>query len=146
MAGKPVTRGKFFSRQTLTGKLTGKIPTPGAIAEQQACDLLRQHGLKIRTLNYRTKRGEIDIIAEDNDTLVFVEVRLRSNSAYGSPEESITRHKQQRILYASQHFLQKENINDSRPCRFDTICLTDHNGSPADVQWIKDAFGGGNGW
>ncbi len=141
-----MTRDKFFSRQSITRKLIGKNRTPGAIAEQQACDLLRQHGLKIRTRNYRTKRGEIDIIAEDNDTLVFVEVRLRSNSTYGSPEESITTHKQQRILYASQHFLQKENINDSRPCRFDTICLTSHNDSPANAQWIKDAFSGGNGW
>lgn len=141
-----MTKGRLFSKHPIARKLIGKNRTSGTIAEQQACDLLAQHGLKIRARNYRTKRGEIDIIAEDNDTLVFVEVRLRSNSTYGSPEESITTQKQQRILYASQHFLQKENINDSRPCRFDTICLTNHNDSSTNPQWIKDAFSGGNGW
>ena len=119
----------------------------GAAAEQQACRLLRKHGLKIRARNYRTTRGEIDIIAEDGDTLVFVEVRLRSNSTYGSPEESITPYKQRRILHATQHYLQKQKITDSRPCRFDTICLTDHNKpATADTEWIKNAFTGGNGW
>ena len=124
-----------------------KNKTPGAIAEQKACELLRRQGLKIRVRNYRTRRGEIDIIADDGGTLVFVEVRLRSNSKFGSPEESITPRKQQRILYASQHYLQKERISDSRPCRFDTICLTGHSDSSAsDVQWIKAAFDSGDGW
>lgn len=125
----------------------GKKQSPGAAAEQQACRLLRKHGLKIRARNYRTRRGEIDIIAEEGNTLVFVEVRLRSNSAYGSPEESITAAKQQRILRASQHYLQKQKITDSQPCRFDTICLIDHNdAADSNAEWTKDAFTGGNGW
>ena len=127
--------------------MIGKKQNPGAVAEQQACRLLRKHGLKIRARNYRTRRGEIDIIAEDGNTLVFVEVRLRSNRAYGSPEESITTAKQQRILRASQHYLQKQKITDSQPCRFDTICLIDHNdATTSNAEWTKDAFTGGDGW
>ena len=121
--------------------------TSGDAAEQQACQLLRKHGLKIRARNYRTRLGEIDIIADDGDTLVFVEVRLRSNSAYGSAGESITTQKQQRILRATQYYIQKEKIAQSRPCRFDAICLTPQSGSKsAQLEWIKSAFDGGNGW
>ncbi len=124
------------------------VESRGAAAEQQACDLLRRNGLTIRARNYRTRQGEIDIIAEDGNTLVFVEVRLRSNSSFGTPNESITPQKQQRILRASQHYLQREKIGDSRPCRFDAVCLTAQHESSPDVsaQWIRDAFGGGTGW
>lgn len=119
----------------------------GARAEQQACKLLKKNGLKIRATNYRTRQGEIDIIAEDGATLVFVEVRLRNNATYGSAEESITNRKQQRIVRASQHYLQKQKIGDSRPCRFDAICLTDRDAPGAtEAQWIKHAFDGGSGW
>ena len=133
--------------------MIGRKRTTGEQAEDDACRLLRKHGLKIRVRNYRTKRGEIDIIAEDGHTLVFVEVRLRSNSAYGGPAESITPRKQQRIVYASQHYLQKEKIADSQACRFDTICLIAQSYQTAqsksatiDAEWIKDAFTGGDGW
>ncbi len=133
--------------------MIGRKRTVGEQAEHDACRLLRKHGLKIRERNYRTKRGEIDIIAEDGSTLVFVEVRLRSNSTYGGPAESITPRKQQRIIYASQHYLQKERIADSQSCRFDTICITAQSyisaqskSATVDAEWIKDAFSGGDGW
>jgi len=122
-------------------------PTPGEIAEQKACDLLLENGLSVRARNYRTRQGEVDIIAEQGELLVFVEVRLRNNLTYGQPEESITPQKQRRILYASQHYLQKEKINDSRPCRFDAICMTNSKTpNEFDVRWIKDAFGNSSGW
>jgi putative endonuclease len=121
--------------------------TPGEIAEQKACIFLRENGLSIRTRNYRTRQGEIDIIAEQDDLLIFVEVRLRNNIAFGGAEESITSQKQRRILRASQHYLQKEKINDTRPCRFDAICLTNANNLKLiDVRWIKDAFGNPGTW
>ena len=121
--------------------------SPGAAAEQQACNLLRKHGLKIQARNYRTRLGEIDIVARDGDTLVFIEVRLRSNSAFGTPSESITIGKQQRILRASQHYLQKNRIKESQACRFDAVCLiTQDDSAIGNVQWIKDAFSNGNGW
>ncbi|HAD10285.1 MAG TPA: YraN family protein [Porticoccaceae bacterium] len=124
----------------------GKTADLGAKAEQLACKLLRSHGLKIKARNYRTRRGEVDIIAEDGETLVFVEVRLRSNARFGGARESITPRKQQRIILASQHYLQQEDGN-SRPCRFDTICLDRKTGaSSSNAEWIKDAFSSGAGW
>ena len=125
----------------------GKTPTSGDIAEQKACDLLKKNGLSVRARNYRTRQGEIDIIAEQGELLVFVEVRLRNNIAYGQAEESITTKKQKRILDASQHYLQKEKINDTRPCRFDAICMTNvEDLNNFDIRWIKDAFDNSSGW
>ncbi len=119
----------------------------GARAEQWACEWLRRNGLRIKTCNYRTRRGEIDIIAEDGDTLVFVEVRLRANQKFGGARESITPRKQQRIIRASQHYLQQQPGGGSRACRFDTICIGPKTGAAEnETEWIKDAFGCGEGW
>jgi putative endonuclease len=124
-----------------------KQPLSGELAEQLACKLLRKHGLKIRARNFKTPLGEIDIIAEDRNTLVIVEVRLRNNLQFGTAEESITTGKQRRILRATQIYLQREKIDSARPCRFDAICLGGQN-APTSVKprWIKNAFGGGDTW
>lgn len=119
----------------------------GARAEQWACELLHRNGLKIKTRNYRTRRGEVDIIAEDGDTLVFVEVRLRANQKFGGAKESITPRKQRRIILASQQYLQQLPGGNSHACRFDTICISQKPGATDhETEWIKNAFGCGEGW
>jgi putative endonuclease len=106
----------------------------GKFAENQAEKLLAAAGLRILHLNYRCRQGEIDIIAQDGDTLVFVEVRSRSRQDYGSAAESITSTKQRRIIAAARHYLSA--LPRLPACRFDAITL-DAGGEPA---WIKAAF------
>ncbi|HBD12423.1 MAG TPA: YraN family protein [Porticoccaceae bacterium] len=115
----------------------------GAVAEQRACALAEASGLTIRARNYRTKLGEIDIIAEDKRTIVFIEVRLRRRGKFGSAGESITVNKQRRIIRAAQWFLQREPVDPAQDCRFDAMCLNDDDDS---IEWIKNAFSDGTGW
>lgn len=110
----------------------------GRAAERLARDFLQQRGLHIRSLNYRAPGGEIDIIAEEGKTLVFVEVRMRRDARFGTAADSIDAGKQRRLIKAAQHYLQTLGRGDSQPCRFDAICIT--GGDAADVLWVRDAF------
>ena len=116
--------------------------TPKQLAGNTAEDLATMHlaqaGLRILTRNYRVRGGEIDCIALDGDTLVFVEVRLRRNARFGGAAASIDARKQQRIIHAACCYLMRHPRQAERPCRFDCVLL---NSLDADqVEWIKDAF------
>lgn len=119
--------------------MPGKSDT-GALAEARAETFLLQHGLVKRAKNYRCKLGEIDLIMQHDTahetTLVFIEVRLRTHTAFASATESITRSKQQKIIKTAQYYLQQYQLTDKANCRFDVIAFSD-NGNP---EWIKDAF------
>jgi putative endonuclease len=93
----------------------------GAAAEALALRFLRAHGLRIVARNYRCRGGEIDLIARDGQTLVFVEVRLRSNRAFGGAAESITATKRRRLRLAAGRYL--AGLAREPPCRFDAILL-----------------------
>lgn len=108
----------------------------GKNAEQQARRHLEQRGLKLLETNYRCKLGEIDLIMQDNETLVFIEVRYRKSNAYGSAIESVTTGKQNRLVAAARHYLQANRSNT--PCRFDVVGITGQNASK--LEWIKNAF------
>lgn len=108
----------------------------GEAAEQLAADHLERHGLRVVERNYRCRLGEIDLIMHDGGTLVFVEVRLRSNRNFGSAAESITARKQQRILLAARHYLAGQR--DLPPCRFDAVLLGGLGGGT--IEWIRNAF------
>jgi TIGR00252 family protein len=106
----------------------------GKFAENRAEKMLQDAGLSILQRNYRCRQGEIDLIARDGDTLVFVEVRSRSRRDYGSAAESITPAKRRRIIAAARHYL--ATLPRIPACRFDAVTL-DAGGEPA---WIKAAF------
>ena len=108
----------------------------GAAAEQQASDYLQQQGLIEIANNYRCSGGELDLVMQANDTLVFVEVRLRSHPRFGNALESIDWRKQQRLRLAAEHYLLTHDW--SGPCRFDAVGL-DGTGQ---IQWVQDAFEG----
>ena len=90
--------------------------------------------------NYRCRRGEIDLVLADGDTLVFAEVRLRARSDFGGAAASIDHRKQSRIAFAARHYLATVARKDaSRPCRFDAVLMD--RLEPEAIEWIRDAFG-----
>jgi putative endonuclease len=117
------------------GRDTGAGPS-GAEAEDLACAWLQARGLRLRERNYRCRRGEIDLIMQDGEQLVFVEVRYRRNSRYGSAAESVTAAKQTRLISAASQYLQGQR--GALACRFDVLALSGANGERVD--WIRDAF------
>jgi putative endonuclease len=110
----------------------------GKYTESLACKHLQDHGLSHRESNYRCKLGEIDLIMQDGQTLVFVEVRYRESAAYGNAAESVNRFKQQKLLRCANHYLSVNHQHRS-PCRFDVVSL---NGplNQLVVDWIPAAF------
>ena len=108
----------------------------GADGEDLACAWLQARGLRLRERNYRSRRGEIDLIMQDGDQLVFVEVRYRASSRYGSAAESVTAAKQTRLISAASQYLQGQS--GTRACRFDVLALSGAKGERVD--WIRDAF------
>lgn len=93
----------------------------GAQAEALAAEHLMRHGLTIVTRNFRTRLGEIDLIARDGDSLVFVEVRMRSSRAFGGAAASVTHAKRARWVAAARVYLAK--IGREPPCRFDVVLM-----------------------
>lgn len=112
----------------------------GQAAEAQACGYLQSRGLQLLTRNYTVRGGELDLVMQDGDSLVFVEVRYRRQSDHGSPLESITATKQARLRKAAGHFLQQHPQLADRPCRFDVIGLTADRNGRATIEWVRDAF------
>jgi putative endonuclease len=95
----------------------------GTQGEAQAVQFLKEHGYTIMTTNYRVgKMGEIDIIAKDGDTIVFVEVKLRRTTKYGTPEEAVTYSKQRTIRRMAEGYLMFNRI-ENVPCRFDVVAI-----------------------
>lgn len=111
----------------------------GARAERLAEATLRRHGARILARNARYRGGEIDLIAEHEGYIAFVEVRLRTNGGYGSAADSITLAKQRRIVLAARHWLQEAgHAHRHRSCRFDAVLLDRLD--PPRIEWLKAAF------
>ena len=110
----------------------------GDAAEAQACARLEAAGCRILGRNVRYREGEIDIVADDCGTLVFVEVRMRRSDRFGGAVGSVDAFKRRRLVRAAQHFLLQHYGGGSRmpPCRFDVI-TADGDGIR---DWIRDAF------
>ena len=109
----------------------------GDRGEGLAETFLRKKGYRIRERNYRTKTGEIDIIAEDGNTLVFVEVKTRESIACGRPFEAVTAAKKRKL--ANTALLYLKNLRQVPPCRFDVVSIYFEKGRP-ECELIKDAF------
>ena len=113
--------------------------TAGKLGEELAADALRGMGYAILARRYRTRYGEIDIIAQDEDTLVFVEVKARRNDRFGTAAESVTAWKQRRIAAMALDYLSWVNRLDA-PCRFDVVAIDGLGTSETTVKVIKHAF------
>jgi len=105
--------------------LKGSNTTPyqlGKSGETAAARYLRRRGYKILTRGFRAQRGEIDIIAYDKHTLVFIEVKTRRSRNFGTPEESVTPSKQKQIRRVAEMYCTMHNLEEA-PCRFDVLAL-----------------------
>ena len=111
----------------------------GAQLEGVARSFLEQAGLTLVSHNFRCRLGEIDLVMRDHDTLIFVEVRGRGSTRFGSPAETVTQAKQMRLIRAAQIFLRTHPEFADWPCRFDVVALATKQRS-ARAQWIKNAF------
>lgn len=107
----------------------------GRHAEDVAATFLQQMGLSIVERNYQCRYGEIDLIARDGDALVFVEVRMRKNSAFGGAAASITPGKRDKLLRAARHYL--SGCARTPVCRFDALLIDGGNSAP---EWLKNVF------
>jgi len=110
----------------------------GQRAETLARRYLEHRGLTLVQTNFRTRRGEIDLIMRDGECWVFVEVRYRAASGFGRAVDTIDRRKQSRIVACAEYFLQQQS--GDAPARFDVICIDRCKGA-IDIDWIRDAFG-----
>ena len=113
----------------------------GADAEQLAQNHLQQQGLKLLAKNFRTPRGEIDLIMRDNTHLVFVEVRFRQRSDFGSAEESITQQKCQRLTAAALAYMQSQKLINKLSARFDAVTISpppENSATGFSINWIKN--------
>lgn len=111
----------------------------GIDAESLACDFLTAHGLALVARNFRSRYGEIDLVMQDRDGLVFVEVRYRRRDRYGGSAESVDRRKQARITACARHYIQRHPQARTRPCRFDVMAISGDLPQPR-IEWIRDAF------
>jgi putative endonuclease len=114
-------------------------PTLGAQAEIAAKQFLEEQGFQLVTRNFRSRRGEIDLIMQKNTLLIFVEVRLRQHHDFGGAAGSVTLFKQQKIIACAKAFLQHQPRFYTCDCRFDVIAIQREN-SQWQIDWLPAAF------
>lgn len=107
--------------------------------EAAAAAWAEARGWRLLQRNYRCRLGEIDLVARDGDTLVFVEVKARRGSGFGEPGEAVDGRKQARLARVARHFLLASGLGGA-PCRFDVAAVRVGPRGEAAVEWISDAF------
>ena len=110
----------------------------GKVGEELACGELVRRGYAILERRYRSRHGEIDIIARSAGTLVFVEVKARSGQAFGGGGAAVTQRKQQRVARMAEDFLARRRLVNE-PCRFDVVTV-DFGGDPPRIEVYPHAF------
>ena len=107
----------------------------GGLYEQKAAAYLKKQGYVILETNYRCRQGEIDLIAREGETLVFVEVKYRSTARYGMPSEAVDARKQRRICNVASFYLYRNHLPADTPVRFDVAAVSEQN-----MEMIENAF------
>ncbi len=121
-------------------KMSGKNSNLGKEGEDKAVNFLTSKGYNILERNYKSIFGEIDIIAKEGKTIVFIEVKSRKNYSFGTPIEQISWNKQQHIIKIALTYLKKNQLQN-QPVRFDVIGIF-----PNKIELIKNAFESGNNY
>jgi putative endonuclease len=114
----------------------------GSFFEQAALNYLLEQHLDLIEKNFQCRLGEIDLIMQDRETLVFVEVKYRKSAHFGDPLEMVSKAKQRKICKTAQVFLQKQGMNEYNTfCRFDVVSIKGPTAS-TEITWLKNAFNG----
>jgi putative endonuclease len=111
----------------------------GADGERRAVRFLKKLGYQIVKRNYKCPPGEVDIIARDGETLVFVEVKARSGTGFGLPQEAVDRRKQRRLVNVAFHYIGR--LSEQPPVRFDIVTVMQGRDGSFRVEHFPDAFG-----
>lgn len=111
----------------------------GPYGEEIAASFLQAQGYEIIERNYRKRFGEIDIIAEDGEALVFIEVKTRKSNRFGSPLEAVDIRKQQKMSRVALAYLNSFEITD-RAARFDVVAILLQGNLPPEIDLVKNAF------
>ena len=118
--------------------MTYRRQSLGILGEDLACAELRRRGYEIVGRRYRTRFGEIDIVAREGDYTVFVEVKTREGDDYGGGAEAVTEWKQRRVAQMAVDYIARHNLHD-RPCRFDVVVVNMAQGASS-VEVYTHAF------
>ncbi|HEX5637876.1 MAG TPA: YraN family protein [Gammaproteobacteria bacterium] len=117
--------------------MTTKPTNKGEAAEQLACAYLQQQGLRLLEKNYRCRQGEIDLVMQQGDSLVFIEVRQRSHARFGGAAASVTTKKQEKLRLTALHYLQHKAPGAN--ARFDVVAVQGEQ-TQQHIEWIRNAF------
>lgn len=109
----------------------------GKRGEEIACEFLRKKNFVILEQNFRSGRGEIDLIAKQNETIIFIEVKTRSSEKFGYPEESVNESKKAKLKETAINYLEQRSLQNE--IRFDIISITITK-DKTDIYHIEDAF------
>ena len=110
----------------------------GKTGEDLACAELERRGYAILARRYRRRAGEIDIVARDGETIVFVEVKARDGRAFGEAAEAVTALKRRRMTQLALDYVTRHRLTD-RPCRFDVVSIHFDAGTPV-IEVFENAF------
>jgi putative endonuclease len=113
----------------------------GDEAEALACEYLSGQGLNLLARNYRCRGGEIDLVMQHDDSLVFIEVRYRRNTGHGRASETVTASKQRRLIHCARVYMQRHHTWNV-PARFDVVSIEGPRGE-LQIDWISNAFQAG---
>ena len=111
----------------------------GKLGENLACAALQQRGYAIIATRYRTRVGEIDIVARDGDTTVFVEVKARAGDEFGGAAAAVTPWKQRKVALMAMDYLGRHRLEE-QPCRFDVVTVDVFDGRPPKIEIYQHAF------
>jgi len=114
--------------------------TIGFKGEKIAENYLLQQGLSLVSRNFYCRLGEVDLIMEDGNCLVFVEVRQRKNNSYGSPIETISTTKQRKIRDTAMYYMMVNNTPGQQELRFDVVGILSNGHQGNSIEWIANAF------
>jgi putative endonuclease len=118
--------------------MTPSLKQVGATGEELAAGVLKKQGYKVLERNYRTSLGEIDLVARHRGVLVFIEVKTRRSSKFGSPQEAVHPAKQERLRNLTEFYLNQKGLGDVT-VRFDVVGILWQQGKPQ-IEVIQGAF------